>query len=107
MFLAQTVDQIKDIATEGGYTLPGVLLLLLLALGFGGYKVLKWLGVRFDQVLDRGFKHLDTVDATMGSLKESIGGIGVRLDSMEDKIDNLGDRVDNLDDHIARKKEVA
>ncbi len=107
MFFAQTVDQIKDIATEGGYTLPGVLLLLLLALGFGGYKVLKWLGVRFDQVLDRGFKHLDTVDATMGSLKESIGGIGVRLDSMEDKIDNLGDRVDNLDDRIARKKEVA
>lgn len=107
MFFAQTLDQVKDIATEGSYTLPGVLLLLLLAIGYGAFRILKWLGVRFDQVLDRGFKHLDTVDATMGSLKESIGGIGVRLDSMEDKIDNLGDRVDNLDDHIARKKEVA
>lgn len=107
MIFAQTVDQIKDIATEGGYTLPGVLLMLLLAMGYAAFRILKWLDVRFDQVLDHGFKHLDTVDATMGSLKESIGGIGVRLDSMEDKIDNLGDRVDNLDEHIARKKEVA
>lgn len=109
--LAQSVEDVTRIATENNYTLSGVLLLFILAAGFFGYKaaakVVVWAGARIDQLLDRGFKHLDTVDSTMASLKDTIGGMGTRLDSMEHKIDDLGEKVHHIDIRMTRHKESA
>lgn len=111
MFLAQTVEDITRIATGNNYTLSGVLLLLILAAGFVMYKIgsriVVWSGERVDKLLERGFKHLDTVDSTMASLKDTIGGIGTRLDQVESKIDDLGDKVNHIDIRLARHKESA
>lgn len=109
--LAQTVEDITRIGTGNNYTLSGVLLLLILAAGFMAYKVgsrvVKWAGERADKIIDRGFKHLDTVDSTMASLKDTIGGIGTRLDHVENKLDDLGEKVHHIDIRLTRHKEIA
>lgn len=106
--LAQTSEQIQDvvsgIATGHNYTATGVLLLVLLAVGYAVWKVLGWGKVIVQQVLDRGFKHLDKVDETMTSLQASISGIPRRLDDIESKVDGLGNRVDDLDRHITKDR---
>lgn len=118
MFLAQTVEDITRIATGNNYTLSGVLLLLILAAGFVMYKIgsriVVWSGERVDKILERGFKHLDTVDSTMASLKETIGGLAPRLGSVEtkldhmgEKLDDLGDKVQHIDIRLTRHKEIA
>lgn len=106
MLLMQSIEDVTKVA-EGNYTTEGILLVMLLGIIYmlyrTGAKVLGWCGIRVDQAIDRGFKHLDTVDATMTSLKESIGGINSRFDNVESKVDTLGNRFTRLEEHITRR----
>lgn len=112
--LAQSIEEVSRVAAGDNYTVAGVLFLLLLAVGYAVYRISSWLGCRLDKVMDRGFQHLDTVDATMASLKDSIGGVGTRLDGIEGKlnvvdgkVDVLGERVNHLDSQVRGHKGVA
>lgn len=114
------VDQLKEIATGGDYTLSGVLLvfacfvcyMIFRIIGWSGTKVSEvasWVSVRVDEGLKIFFEHLNTVNETMTSMKDSskaleqsLTGINSRLDTMEGKIDHLSEHVDHLDQQIKK-----
>lgn len=104
MLFAQTVDELQKVATSDQYTLQGVLLVLLgvvfLAIGYGCWRFFPWAGTRVDSFIARAYSHLDSVDATMGCLRDSIGSIVPRLKAIEDKVDTVAERVDTLDKHV-------
>lgn len=102
MIFAQTqavdVQQMKDLA-KGSYTTDGILVVVLLILCYGIWRVFKFLAPLVRGLVERAAGHLDTVDATMRALQGSIERIPERLDRIENKVDGLTDRVDRLDSH--------
>ena len=104
MLFAQTVDDLQKMATSNQYTLSGVLIVLLgvifVAVGYGCWRFFPWAGTRVDSFIARAYSHLDSVDATMGCLRDSIGSIVPRLKAIEDKVDKVAERVDTLDHHV-------
>ena len=106
--LAQTIDQLNQIAKSNDYTLVGVLLMgicvIVAGLALAAWKFSAWASVRVDSAIARAYKHLDGVDETMTCLRDSIGGIVPRLQRIEEKVDGVSARVDNLDNHIFKDK---
>lgn len=107
MFLVQSVEEIQKAASSDQYTLQGVLIVLLglvfVAIGYGCWRFFPWAGKRVDSFIARAYSHLDSVDATMGCLRDSIGSIVPRLKAIEDKVDTVAERVDTLDKHVNRE----
>lgn len=99
-----SIDQVQKAMESDQYTLQGVLLvalgLIIVFLGLALWRFTTWAGTRVDGFIARAYAHLDSVDSTMGCLRDSIGSIVPRLKSIEEKVDGIADRVDTLDGHV-------
>ena len=106
-FLAQ-IDQLKDVAQGSEYTLVGVLLVLIgvacWLIYTSSVKILNWLCVRIDLVIERGIKHLEMVDGTMESLKTAISSIHPRLDLIESKVHDVSERLETINTLLREHK---
>lgn len=109
--IAQSVDDLSKIAT-GNYTTTGVLLLVLVVVGFAFWKFCSWGGKHVDTVvakvialLDDLRQHLGTVDETMKSISSTLDSQGEVLANVASKVDEVSRRVDDLDRHIGEIRE--
>jgi|GEM_PF-6796710 len=105
MLLAQIdAESARRLMTEQNYTVAGVVLLILIALGLAIWKVLSWTGTNvIVPARDRVFLHLDVVNATMKDVSSNLGKLSSvpdRLDSIEGKVDDLTERVDGIDAYL-------
>lgn len=97
------IEVIEQIAKGTDFTATGVSLAVLVALGWGVWQVMSWMGARATKVIDRALVHLDVVDATMKSLSEGFTAIENRLQHIENKVDAVGHlehKIDEMNDRL-------
>ncbi len=116
---AEVANQAHRFLIEDKYTITGVLLLVVVVIVLGIWKLSSWVGKEVVIPLrDKGLKvmesHLDKVDGTLSTMGTTMIDVSKsltqmtatqiinteRLDTIEKKVDNLDNKVGNLDSHM-------
>jgi hypothetical protein len=116
---AEVANQAHRFLIEDKYTITGVLLLVVVVIVLGIWKLSSWFGKEIViPFRDKGLKvmesHLDKVDGTLDTMGTTMVDISKsltqmaatqivntqRLDTIEQKVDNLDSKVGNLDSHM-------